>query len=338
MAALIATAGLSLGQEAPERSSASSTVITNGDGTATVTIEVNGKKETRTFKLGEDQPFTIKLKDAHGHAEGSAKKVSEKETWIGIGVGGSVSEEVRAQLPIQPGEGVTVLHVATGSPADKAGLAQHDILVRLDDQVLVEGDQFKKLIRMRKPGESVKIGYFRKGERKEAQVTLEEHEATSEPEDVLKWIGNPENWKGQSPEKWQERLKILREKSGPLRDKLKEATNKLPGVVVDKKAFVVGVDGTVKALQGELENLEDILKNLREQLEKANVPKETIEEVRKAVERAIDKTGIAARNAVLDAVREVREKHEAVKKEKEAPKLEDPAQPVQPAPPIKTPQ
>src|SRR4051794_21394431 len=43
-------------------SSASSSVITNSDGTATVTIEVNGKKETRSFKLGEE-PFSLKLQD-----------------------------------------------------------------------------------------------------------------------------------------------------------------------------------------------------------------------------------------------------------------------------------
>ena len=332
-----ATPDLKLQSGKPQQitNSSSSSVITNGDGTATVTIEVNGKKDTRTFKLG-DEPFTLKLKDAHGEA--GATVSGGKETWIGIGVGGSVSDEVRAQLPIQPGEGVTVLHVAPGSPAEKAGLAQHDILVRLDDQVLVEGDQFKKLVRMHKPGESVKIGYFRKGERKDVQVALEEHEVVSEPQDVLKWIGDPSKWKDQSPEKWQERLHLLREKSGAVRDRLREVKEKLPGVIVDKQAFVVGVDGTVKKIEGELANVEAVVKNLREQLEKANVPKETIDEIRKAVEKAIDKTGDAARNAVLDAVREVREKHEAVKKEREASKLENPAQPVQPAPPIKTPQ
>ena len=315
--------------------SSSSSVITNSDGTATVTIELNGKKDTRTFKLG-DEPLTLKLKDAHGEA--GAAVSGGKETWIGIGVGGAVSEEVRAQLPIQPGEGVTVLHVAPGSPAEKAGLAQHDILVRLDDQVLVEGDQFKKLVRMHKPGESVKIGYFRKGERKEVQVVLAEHEVTAEPQDVLKWIGDPAKWKDQSPEKWQERLQLLREKSGTLRERLKEAKDKLPGVIVDKQAFVVGVDGTVKKIEGELANVEAVVKNLREQLEKANVPKETIDEIRKAVEKAIDKTGDAARNAVLDAVREVREKHEAVKKEKEAAKLEDRPNGFPPARRIKPPQ
>ncbi len=37
----------------PSSASASTSVVTSSDGTATVTIDINGKKETRTFKLGD---------------------------------------------------------------------------------------------------------------------------------------------------------------------------------------------------------------------------------------------------------------------------------------------
>ena len=33
----------------------SSTVVTNVDGTGTITIDVDGKKETKTFKLGDSK-------------------------------------------------------------------------------------------------------------------------------------------------------------------------------------------------------------------------------------------------------------------------------------------
>ena len=183
----------------------------------------------------------------------------------------------------------------------------------------------------------MKIGFFRKGERREVQVNLEEHEAVSEPRDVLKWIGDPKSWKEQSPEKWQERLHILREKSGTLRDRLKGAADKLPGVVVDKQAFVLGIDGTVKKLQGELQNVEEIMKTMREQLEKANIPVERIEEVRKAVEGVIEKTGDAALKAAAEAIREYREARERENNTLEAPKADPNAQPATPAPPIKAP-
>src|SRR2546425_12204931 len=35
------------------KSNASTSVTTSADGTATITIDINGKKETRTFKLGD---------------------------------------------------------------------------------------------------------------------------------------------------------------------------------------------------------------------------------------------------------------------------------------------
>ena len=84
---------------------------------------------------------------------------------------------------------------------------------------------------------------------------------------------DPEKWilKGPQSEKWQDRLKELREKSGALRDKLKDAKDKFPGVIIDKQAFILGVDGTVKKLEGELQNVETIMKNLRDQLEKAEL-------------------------------------------------------------------
>jgi hypothetical protein len=316
-------------------SRAFSSMTTNSDGTVTITIDVNGKKETRTFNLGGETPFTL----ISGQGGGSPSKPGEKETWIGIGLGGSIAEEVRAQLPIQPGEGVIVAHVAPESPAAKAGIAQHDILVRLNDQVLVSGDQFKKLVRMQKPGETVKIAYFRKGERKEADVTLAEHEAELERQDVLKTLSELDRstFKGAPIEKMQDRMRSFREKSETLRDRLKDAKEKFPGVIVDKQSFLLDVDGTVKKLEGELKNVEEVLKNLREQLEKANVSKETVEEIRKAMEGVIQKTGEAARDAALEAVRDFRAKREAEKRV-EPPKPLTPAQPLPPAPPINTPQ
>jgi hypothetical protein len=313
-------------------SSASSSVITNSDGTATVTIEVNGKKETRSFKLGEE-PFSLKLKDA---PKLNIQVKGGKETWIGVAAGSGVPDEVRAQLPINVGEGISVSHVAPESPAAKAGLAQHDILVRFDDQILVDAEQFKKLVKMHKPGDSVKLAYFRKGERHEVPVTLEEHEAELEARDALKMIGElDKDVKGGSIESLRDRLLNYRDKSDTIRERLKEAKEKFPGIVVDKQSFVLGVDGTVKKLEGQLQNVEGMVKTLREQLEKADIPKEKVEEVRKALEEAIDKVGDAARKAAIDAIRDYRVKRETEKNALQPPKPDAPAQPAPPAPPIK---
>jgi hypothetical protein len=327
IAGLLGLCPLGLAQEKPTKTNASSSVTTNADGTATVTIEVDGKKETRTFKLGSEDSPTLTLKSADGQisAVGGAKRVEagkkRKETFIGVGMGAPVSDEVRAQLPIQPGEGISVSHVMPDSPAAQAGIEQHDILVRLDDQILVAPDQFKALVKMHKPGEALKIGFFRKGERKEVSVTLTEQEI-SEGRDVLRSISQPYGT-------WEDKLHALKDRSPQWLDTLKEAKNKFPGIVIDKKAFVLGVDGTVKKLEGELQNVEAVIRNLGEKLEKANIPKEAIDRVREAVEDAIEKAGDTAAKAAIDALQDLRPRKEKL----EAPVVRPPAPPVPPVPP-----
>jgi hypothetical protein len=63
-----------------EKQQSSSTVVTSSGGEATVTIDVNGKKETKTFKLGDGGPTKIEVKD--GVVVSSDKK--EKVTYLGV--------------------------------------------------------------------------------------------------------------------------------------------------------------------------------------------------------------------------------------------------------------
>lgn len=53
---------------------------------------------------------------------------------------------LRQQLALKRGAGVVVDDVAAGSRAARAGFAQHDVLVRLDDQLLVLPEQFAALL------------------------------------------------------------------------------------------------------------------------------------------------------------------------------------------------
>ena len=53
---------------------------------------------------------------------------------------------LRQQLALKRGAGVVVDDVAAGSRAARAGFAQHDVLVRLDDQLLVLPEQFAVLL------------------------------------------------------------------------------------------------------------------------------------------------------------------------------------------------
>ncbi|MCX6980427.1 MAG: PDZ domain-containing protein [Verrucomicrobia bacterium] len=263
----------------------SSTVVTSADGTATVTIDINGKKETRTFKLGDgNNTFTFGKEGDGAKAEGVVGfgggiagvapgqphiMKREKGPWIGIAME-PVQDVVRAQLSLAPGEGIVIGHVALESPAAKAGLQPNDILLRFEDQILVEPGQLRKLIAMKKPGDTVKLTVLRKGERKDANVSLIEHEIEHGEHGPMQWLQM-----GPGPQGWQ--IAPGANPGARVHEFMKELKEKRPGVIVDKRSWTTGDPS--EAVKGQLEKL------LRS-LDDAKVPKEQLEHLRKELERA----------------------------------------------------
>jgi membrane-associated protease RseP (regulator of RpoE activity) len=70
------------------------------------------------------------------------------------------------------GEGVQVLAVAPGSPADKAGLRPGDRIVSLDGKKITEPKELIEIIRKEKPGAKVEIGYSREGKENTVAAVL----------------------------------------------------------------------------------------------------------------------------------------------------------------------
>lgn len=256
-----------------ERKSSSSSIVTSAEGTATITIDINGKKETRTFRLGDGSMHPRLNGDGHSvrdmglmKSSGKVPSKTEKGVWLGIGMD-PVSEVVRAQLPLAPGEGVIVSHVMSDSPAQKAGLAENDILVRFDDQIIVEHAQVKKLIAMQKPGKTVKLIYLRKGERKEASVTLGEHEIEVGEMSPARWFQNAQGL-------WSPRT-MKNERLEDVQAQIRHWKETVPGGIADKRAPIGGASSD--ALKERLEKLQRALKD-------SQLPKEVIEDMRKELE------------------------------------------------------
>jgi membrane-associated protease RseP (regulator of RpoE activity) len=82
-----------------------------------------------------------------------------------------------SQLKLQPGFGLLVVDVVKDSPAEAAGLQVNDVLVKLDDQQLIEPNQFAVLIRSHKPDDQVALTLIRTGETKTQQVKIGERPA-----------------------------------------------------------------------------------------------------------------------------------------------------------------
>lgn len=143
-------------------------------GKATVIIDINGRKETRSFDL--DKATLIKIDDKAVDTTLLTKTApaSVMRTWLGV-VTDEPSEDVRAQISIPEGTGLLVRGVMAESPATKAGLEKNDLLLRMDDQILINPDQLRKLISTKKDGDTVRIAYLRKGREASVEVRLSSH-------------------------------------------------------------------------------------------------------------------------------------------------------------------
>ena len=67
---------------------------------------------------------------------------------MGLRLKGLVKRGMAGHLPnaLMEGQGVLINHVTAGSPAEKAGLKRHDILVQFGDQKIFAAEQLSKLI------------------------------------------------------------------------------------------------------------------------------------------------------------------------------------------------
>lgn len=122
-----------------------------------------------------------------------AMRVSEQLTTTGrvsrgrIGVMiAPVTKEVAESIGLGKSEGVLVRGVEEGAPADKAGVEAGDIILKFDGKAIDKTADLPRAVGNTKPGTSVSITVFRRGQTLELNVTVAEIEpektAAVEPE------------------------------------------------------------------------------------------------------------------------------------------------------------
>lgn len=85
----------------------------------------------------------------------------------------SVTEEVRQRLEITPQKGAIVDRVSPNGPADEAGLSRFDVIVGVDDKEITSSEQLVSEIRSHKPGDKVRIDYYRGSDKRSTTATLD---------------------------------------------------------------------------------------------------------------------------------------------------------------------
>lgn len=85
-----------------------------------------------------------------------------------------IDPDVRAQTGLKDGYGLLVVEIMPDGPAKEAGLQQHDVLVKLDDQKLVNMEQLQVLVRSQKKGDEITLTIRRGGAEQQVKVRVGE--------------------------------------------------------------------------------------------------------------------------------------------------------------------
>ncbi len=91
--------------------------------------------------------------------------------WLGVSTE-EAAEALISQLGLDPGVGLVVNYVAADSPAAQAGLQKNDVLTGFAGQALVHPAQLRKLVQVRKVGDTVPVAFYRAGRKQSVTVTL----------------------------------------------------------------------------------------------------------------------------------------------------------------------
>jgi len=72
------------------------------------------------------------------------------------------------------GEKITDLAVVPGSPADKAGIVENDIILEINREKITEKNQLSNIIVKYSAGDEITLKVWHKGKEKEVKAKLEE--------------------------------------------------------------------------------------------------------------------------------------------------------------------
>ena len=98
-------------------------------------------------------------------ASAAAVKPAAGKAWLGVAVQ-ELNDELREVLDIEDEfTGVLVASVTEGSPAEKAGIRQGDLIVSVNGEGMETPDDLVKLIQSKKPGGEVVVSLVRDGKK-----------------------------------------------------------------------------------------------------------------------------------------------------------------------------
>ncbi len=178
-------AGGALGQsETLEDVIQTDTAINSGNSGGPL-IDLNGEVigiNTAISRQGQLIGFSIPINQAKSVIESVEKHGRIVRPFLGVRytlINQKIIEQNNLEVDhgalIIRGSGEGELAVIPGSPADKAGLVENDIILKVNDEKVNKNNSLSKLIQKHSPGDKVSLLVYHKGEEKKIEVTLEEY-------------------------------------------------------------------------------------------------------------------------------------------------------------------
>ncbi len=129
----------------------------------------------------ENIGFTIPVNEVKNIYESVKKHGRIVMPWLGVRyvqINKTIAEDNKLSVDygalIVRGEERMDLAVIPGSPADKAGLEENDIILEIDDKKIDSNNPLAKAISRFKPGDEIELKILHDGEEKEVKLVLEE--------------------------------------------------------------------------------------------------------------------------------------------------------------------
>jgi S1-C subfamily serine protease len=92
-----------------------------------------------------------------------------------------VDPQIASALNLTTAQGVVVMQVESGSPADRAGLQQNDVITALNGQTVDQDHPLVSVLFTHKPGETITLTVVRNGQPMQVKLTLGVHPTSQVP-------------------------------------------------------------------------------------------------------------------------------------------------------------
>jgi serine protease Do len=204
-------------------------------------------------------------------------------TYLGVDTS-QVPTVVSDQLGLAKGFGLVVDYVEPNSPAATAGVQQNDILKLLNDQILIEPSQLRKLLQTFPEGTDVTLTVLRKGQEQKLTVKLGKKEVSQRHS---AFPGGNHDWHwdfdaaGDVSEQMQNLKEQLKEQLGDQRGIIREAVTQAHEAArrarddarraADQLRIFFEDDGAVKASKIDLGKAQIVFSDDKGELKLANV-------------------------------------------------------------------